>query len=92
MPSGRRATLPRTRITNSDRRAFDCLQGFVAAFRGENDLRLAVAVAKIDEQHAAMVAIGIDPAAQGDLLADVFRAQFAASMSPQQVKAPTKKG
>ena len=31
-----------------------------------------------------MVAIGVDPAAEGDLLADMIRAKFAASMSPQQ--------
>ncbi len=60
------------------------LQGFVAAFRGENGLRLAVAIAKIDEQLSAMVPIGIDPAAEGDLLTDMIRAKFAASMSPQQ--------
>ena len=60
------------------------LQGFVAAFRGENDLRLSVAIAKIGEQLPPMVPIGIDPAAEGDLLTDMIRAKFAASMSPQQ--------
>ncbi len=60
------------------------LQGFVTAFRGENGLRLSIAIAKIGEQLPAMVPIGIDPAAEGDLLTDMFRAKFAASMSPQQ--------
>ena len=57
------------------------LQGLVAAFRGKNHLRLAVAVAQIDEQHAAVVAVGIDPAAKRNLLADVVRTQFATGMS-----------
>ena len=71
---------------------FGRLQGLVAAFRGENHLGLAVAVAEIDEQHAAMVAVRVDPAAKGHLLPDVVQTQFAAGMSPQQVEVPTKKG
>jgi len=68
------------------------LQGFVAAFRGENHLRDAVSVAEIDKKHAAMIAVGIDPAAKGRLLPDVVQTQFAARMSPQQVSIPTNKG
>ncbi len=60
------------------------LQGFVAAFRREDGLCLSVTIAKIDEQLPAVVPIGIDPAAEGDLLTDVVRTKFAASMSPQQ--------
>jgi hypothetical protein len=57
------------------------LQSFIAAFWRENNLGFAITIAKIDEQHASLVAVGIDPAAQGDLLTDIFRTQFAASMS-----------
>jgi hypothetical protein len=39
-----------------------------------NDLGDAVVVAKIDEQHAAMVALAVDPAGQADVLADVLGA------------------
>ena len=85
VPSGRGATLPRTSTTILRPQRLRRLQGFVAAFRGEDDLGLAVAVAEVDEQHAAMVAVGIDPAAEGHLLADVVQTQFAAGMSPQQV-------
>ena len=59
-----------------------------ARLRGENHLGLAVAIAQIDEQHAAMVAIGIDPAAEGHLFSDVLQTKFAASMSPQQDSIP----
>jgi len=40
-------------------------------FGSEDDLRLAVPVAQIDKQHAAVVATGIHPAAQRHLPADV---------------------
>ncbi len=51
--------------------------------RIEDDLRDAVAIAEIDEQAAAMVAVAIDPATEGDRLADVFDAKFATGMSTQ---------
>ena len=51
--------------------------------RIEHDLRHAVAVAQVDEQPAAVVAVAVDPAAEGDFLADMFAAQFAAGMSSQ---------
>ena len=60
------------------------LQGFVTAFRGENGLCLAVTITKIGEQLPSMVPIGIDPATESDLLTDMIRTKFAASMSSQQ--------
>ena len=60
------------------------MQQLVAAFRGEDHLRLAVAVAEVDEEHAAVVAIGVHPAGERDLPADVGNPKFAARMSPQQ--------
>ena len=92
VPSGRGATLPRTSTTILRSQRFRRLQGLVAAFRGKNHLGLAVAVAEVDEQHAAMVAVRIDPAAKGHLLSDVVQTQFAAGMSPQQVSIPANKG
>ena len=58
------------------------LERLIAPFRGKDHLRLAVAVAEVDEQHAAVVAVGIDPAAERDLLPDMFQTQFAARVSP----------
>ena len=54
------------------------------AFGIEDDLRLAVAVAEVDEHDAALIAVRIDPAAKRDFLTDVFRPQLAASMSAKQ--------
>jgi len=54
-----------------------------AAFRPADNLRLAVAVAEIDKQHAAMIAQGIHPAAQSHSVANVRGAQLAAGMSAQ---------
>ena len=51
--------------------------------RVEHDLRDAVAVAQVDEQPAAVVAVAVDPAAEGGRLADVVDAKFAAGMSSQ---------
>ena len=89
VPSGRWATLPVTAITNSLRRlrASSCKLG--ARLGGEDDLRVAVAVAQVDEQHPLVVAVAVDPAAQGDFLADVRRPAtrrkygFAAPQSPR---------
>ena len=60
----------------------------LAALRREDDLRSAVSVAKVDEQHAAVVAIGIDPAAQGDFFADMALLQFAACVGAKQRSIP----
>ena len=51
--------------------------------RIEHHLRHAVAVAQVDEQAAAVVAVAVDPAAERDFLANVFAAQFAAGVSSQ---------
>ena len=50
----------------------------------EDDLSDPVAVAKVDEEQAAEVAPGVDPAVQHDLLSDVLGGQVAASMSSFQ--------
>ena len=51
--------------------------------RIEHHLRHAVPVAQIDEQPAAMIAVGIDPAAKRYFLADMFTAQVAAGVGSQ---------
>ena len=51
----------------------------------EDDLRDAVAVAQIDEDAAAVIAAGRDPADQDDALADVAGAQGAAVVGSLQV-------
>ena len=87
MPAGRSATLPVTWITYSARSvllSFDDRGRRVG--RIEDDLRHAVAVAQVDEQAAAVVAVAVDPAAERDRLADVFGAQFAAGMSSQHAE------
>ena len=48
--------------------------------RIKNSLRAAFAVADVNEDEAAEVAPGMDPAGQGDDLPDVRRAQFVAMM------------
>ena len=48
--------------------------------RIENGLRAAFAVADVNEDQAAEVAAGMDPAGQSDRLPDVRRAQFVAMM------------
>jgi hypothetical protein len=63
-----------------------------STLRREDDLRLAIPVAQIDEHHAALVAIFIDPAAERYAVPHVFRPQFAASMCPQQFRVPIKEG
>ena len=76
--------LPVTRITSSLRRprAAACIS---APFVGiEDDLRLAVAVAEVDEHQPAVIAIPLDPAAECGRLADIRRTQFAASLCTQQ--------
>ncbi len=51
--------------------------------RIEHHLSNAVTIAKVDKQSTAVIAIAIDPATQGDLLASVGGAKFAASMGSQ---------
>ena len=88
VPSGRWATLPVTRTTSSVRSLRDSSSTRLAGLGGEDHLRLAVAVAEVDEQRAAVVAIRIDPAAQRDLLADVFGPQLTAGMGAKQGASP----
>ena len=52
----------------------------VGGFGVEDDLGDAVAVAQVDEAHAAVVAVVVDPAAEGDGFADVSFAQGAAGV------------
>src|SRR5262245_10052165 len=54
----------------------------------KNHLRLAIAVAQIDEHDSALVAVRIDPAAKRDFLADVLGPQLAASMCAKQGRTP----
>ncbi len=58
-------------------------EAFGRASRIDDDLGLAAAVAQVDEDHAAHVAPPVDPAGQGDGLANVVAAQFAAAMRLQ---------
>ena len=72
IPSGRAATTPVTWTTYSARSVLAGLDHVRRRVgRVEHDLRHAVAVAEVDEQAAAVVAVGVDPAAEGDDLADV---------------------
>ena len=48
----------------------------------EDDLGQAVAVAEVDEDQAAVVATGVDPAVEDHLLADVVAGQLAAGLGP----------
>src|SRR2546421_199176 len=66
-------------------------QNVRAAFGVKNHLRLAVAIAKIDEDDAALIAVRIDPAAKRDLRTDVLRPQLAASMGAKQGETPNVK-
>ena len=52
--------------------------GIGMEFGTENDLGDAVAIAQIDEDHAAMVASGGNPPAEGYIASDIGRAQGAA--------------
>ena len=62
----------------------------VAPFRVKDDLRLAVSVAEIDEQHSLVIAGLIDPAANRHRLPGMSRPQLAASMRSNQFKAPNR--
>ena len=46
----------------------------------DDDLGEAVSVAEVDEDGAAMVALALDPAAQGDFDSDIFFAELSAGM------------
>ncbi len=68
MPSGRARTSPLTCTTNS-LRSFSAMAKTSAAFRIEDDLHQAFAIAQVDEDHAAVVAPPVDPAGDADRLA-----------------------
>ena len=57
-------------------------------FRVGNDLRDSVMIAQVDEQHAAVVALAVDPAGKADGLADVGSAELAAIMGAIRVHLP----
>ena len=54
----------------------------------EDDLGLAVAVAQVDEHELAVVAVSLDPAAEGGRLADIRRTQFTARLCTQHQDIP----
>jgi len=61
------------------------VRGDIHFFGGEiigmkDDLRDAVAIAKVDEQDAAVIAVFFDPAIEGDCLAGVIFAKFTAGV------------
>src|SRR5262249_719736 len=57
---------------------------FRPALRIKYDLCLAVPITEIDEHNAALIAVRIDPAAKRHLVANMFRPQLPATMSPNQ--------
>ena len=84
VPSGRRAILPTTRITSSDRSRPACSDHLRTALWAGHDLGLAVAVAKVDEHRAAVIAGAVHPSAERYFLSNMFRPKLAASVSSQQ--------
>jgi hypothetical protein len=60
---------------------------FLREVRGVKDgLSAAFAIAHVNEDQAAKIAAGVDPAGQGNGLADVRRSQFVAMMRSFHVK------
>jgi hypothetical protein len=59
-----------------------------SALRADDDLRLAPAIAQVDEEPATMVAVAVNPAAESDFLPDVLGPQIAASMCSKQRRNP----
>ena len=84
LPGSRRRRSPRTPTTYSLRSSLRLRLEIGAGLGLEDDLRDAVAVAKVDEDQAAEVAPGVDPAVERDRLADVLLRQFPAGMRPFQ--------
>jgi hypothetical protein len=68
--------------------AFDAA-GFEEGERGAvavgHDLGDAVVVAQVDEQHAAMIALAMDPAREADILADMLAREGAAGVGTIRV-------
>ena len=69
VPSGRRRTRPVTRSTNSLRTRVGGGEGLLAIGIADH-LHQALAVAQVDEDHAAMVAAAVGPAVEGHGLAE----------------------
>ena len=65
------STGPVTWITSSSRRVWESLAASALSSGAEDALGDALAVAEVDEDHAAVVADGVDPADEGGGLADV---------------------
>jgi hypothetical protein len=70
---------------------FGLRDGFRAAVRVDDDLRDAVTVAEVEKHPRPVIAAGIDPATQGDGLADMFGPQLAAGMGTQHARTPQEK-
>ena len=84
VPAGRRRTLPVTFSTNS-LRTDSAIVEHLGAIRIADDLRQALAVAQVDEDHAAVVAAAMRPAAQGDDLVDEAGVDLAAVMGTHEL-------
>ena len=85
--AGRSTTLPRTAITHSlpsCARALDAPRARPASGR-HDDLRDAVAVAQVDEQHAAVVAHAVHPAHEHDVQVHVRARELAAGVRARPV-------
>jgi hypothetical protein len=54
-------------------------------------LRLPVPIAEVDEYDPSLIAIRIDPAAEGDFLTDVLRPNLTARMGAKQGASPNVK-
>jgi hypothetical protein len=80
VPAGRCRTLPVMLTTHSLRRRRPARTVPGQIRRIKHRLRAAFAVADVNEDEAAEVAAGMDPAGQRDGLPDVCRAQFVAMM------------
>ncbi len=76
--------MPLMPTTYSLRSSLACACNWAPASGSKTTWVIAVAVAKIDEQQAAEVAPGVDPAVQHDVLSDVLGRQVAARMSSFQ--------
>ena len=77
VPAGRARTRPRTWITNS-LRSRSASENWAWLSGIEHDLQQALAVAQVDENHAAMIAAAMHPAGNRDLLTDQLFVDLAA--------------
>ena len=84
LPGSRGATVPLMPTTYSLRSSRGSGLQLGAGVGLEDDLGDPVAVAQVDEDQAAEVAPGVDPAVEHDGLPDMVLRQFSAGMSPFQ--------